>query len=152
MNKKKQRAPKRGKSTPNPITLKNNELRIKYSNVHDLLHHLHTATQYVSGKAAHQLLAYESGTTVKGTALDQLSSADIPDLLGPVAATNIVTGCAGEQDPNTKLGDIPGLDLLGFQRCVQKGVLAKGYQPDGIPATASTTLDDVISAIEGCSK
>jgi len=143
----------RAKAKRNPITLNKNELRIKFSNLPDLQHHLNTVSHIVSSKAAHQLLAYESGATVKNKLIDQLSSQDIPDLLGPFAANEIVTGCAqGEQDPSTKLGDIPGLDLLGFQRCVQQGIIAKGYKPGSIPATASTTLSAVMSAIQGCSK
>jgi hypothetical protein len=154
MNTKKQPARKSGKSrVPNPITLRKNELRIKYSNVNDLLHHLNTATQYVSSKATQHLMAYEAGSDVRGTALDQLSLDGIPDLLGPEAANTIVTGCAkGEQDPSTKLGDIQGLDLLGFQTCVQKGIIGRGYQPGPIPASTSTTLGTVMSAIQGCSK
>jgi hypothetical protein len=142
---------KKNGSTSGSTEIRNNELRIKYSDSYDLLHKLHTAAQYVSSKHTHQLLAHEAGKTVKGRAVDLLSSADIPDLLGPGRAYTIVTGCAGEQDPNTKLGDIPGLDLLAFQRCVQKGVISAGYKPGPIPASASNTLDDVITAIEGCS-
>lgn len=132
-------------------TIRKNELRIKYSDSHDLLDKLQNVTQYVSSKHSHQLLAHEAGKLVRGNASDLISTADIPDVLGPARAYTIVTGCAGEQDPNTKLGDIPGLDLLGFQRCVQKGVISAGYKPGPIPASANNTIDDVITAIEGCS-
>ena len=141
---------RRGGSKSSPFTIGNNELRIKYENTHDLLDKLHSVTQTLSRLHTHQLLAHES-KRVKGSPI-HLSSADLPDVLGPVRAFSIVTGCAGEQDPNSKLGNIPGLDLLAFQSCVQQGVISAGYSPDGIPASASSTLDDVITAIEGSSR
>ena len=82
-----------------------------------------------------------------GIALADATAA--PDVLGPIQATSIVTGCAnGEQDTSKKLSEIPGLNTVIFQACVKKGVLNAGYQPGGIPASPDTTLDQVIMAIE----
>lgn len=128
-----------------------NELRIKYSDSHDLLRKIQSLEQFISSKHSHQLLAYETGNPVKGKTSNLITTEGVPNLLGPTRAYTIVTGCAGELDPNTKLSDIPGLDLLVFQRCVQKGVISAGYKPGSIPASPSNTLDDVITSIEGCS-
>jgi hypothetical protein len=82
-------------------------------------------------------------------ALDPSTAA--PDVLGPIQASSIVTGCAfNEQDTSKKLSDIPALNTVIFQACVKKGVLDAGYQPGGIPASPNTTLDQVIQAIEDC--
>jgi hypothetical protein len=70
----------------------------------------------------------------------------IPDVLGSVKASAIVTGCADVTDTTKKLGDI-GLDLLIFQNCVKRGIQSAGFKPTAIPASASNTLDDVINAI-----
>jgi hypothetical protein len=75
-----------------------------------------------------------------------MATAVIPDLLGFVKATSIVTGCAGVTDTTKKLGDT-GIDLLIFQTCVKNGIVSAGFKPTGIPASAGNTLDDVVNEI-----
>lgn len=130
------------------VTVGKSELRIKYDNSHDLLDRLQTIAQHVSRLHSHQLLAAKASVAATRDAIDQLSTADIPSVLGPQKASEIVSGCAGQSDITTKLGDIPGLDLRIFQNCVQQGVLAAGYTPPGIPASSSNTLWDVVVAIQ----
>jgi hypothetical protein len=97
----------------------------------------------VAPAAARRLVVNRS----MGIALADATAA--PDVLGPIQATSIVTGCAGgEQDTSKKLSEIPGLNTVIFQGCVKKGVLNAGFQPGGIPASPDTTLDQVIAAIE----
>jgi hypothetical protein len=133
------------------VTIRKNELRIKYSNSHDLLDKLHRATQSVSRLHTHELLAYKTGASFTGNNLSHLSTSDIADVLGPENAYAIVTQCAGETDLTTKVGDLTGSDPVVFQRCVQQKVLSAGYKPGNIPASSSTTLWDVVQAIQGCS-
>jgi hypothetical protein len=137
--------------TSSPVSLTKNEMRIKYSNSYDLLDKLQSLSQSVSRLHTHQLIAQQSGAAVAGNALDHLSSDDV-DVLGPERAIAIVTKCANETDLSKKLSDIPGLDPIIFQSCVKTGVIAAGYKPDGVPASPSTTLWDVVQAIQGCSK
>jgi hypothetical protein len=84
--------------------------------------------------------------------LNQVSQPEVPDVLGPERAFKIVTDCAGETDLTKKLGEIPGLDLVIFQSCVQTGIISNGYKPGNIPASPGTTLSDVLQAIQGCTK
>jgi hypothetical protein len=141
----------RGSTKSSAITFGKNELRIKYSDSHDLLDKLFGVTQSVSRLHTHQLrAARESGGTVASNALDHLSTADIPNVLGPSRAYDIVTECAGQTDLTTQIGDIPGLDPRIFQACVQKGVLSAGYKSGGIPASSSNKLWDVVVAIQSC--
>jgi hypothetical protein len=138
-------------SKPGFLSLKPNELRVKFSNSHDLLDKLHGVTQTLSRLHSHQLLAAASARPLPN-ALSQLSAGGTPDLLGPQKAYTIVTGCAGVTDLNTKLGDIPGLDLKIFQTCVRQGIVSAGYKPGVIPASPSNTLWDVVTAIQSCPK
>ena len=139
--------------TSNFLTLRRNELRLRFSDSHDLIDKLHRVTQTLSRLHSHQLLAANSiaGAT-SDDALAQLAASDIPDVLGPQKAYDIVTNCAGETDLTTKLGDIPGLDLRIFQNCVQQGVRSAGYKPGTIPASPTNTLWDVVVAIQGSPK
>jgi hypothetical protein len=134
-----------------PVSLSQNELRIKYSNSYDLLDKLQSLSQSVSRLHTHQLIANESEAPVAGNILDYLSTDDI-DVLGPERAIAIVTTCANDKDLSKKLSDIPGLDPVVFESCVETGVIKAGYKPDKIPASPSTTLWDVVQAIQGCSK
>src|ERR1700719_2800860 len=90
-SKKTKRGPKSGF-----LNIRNKELRIKYSNSHDLLDKLQTVSQSLSRLHSHQLMAQGAGAgaTLVGDALDHLSTSDIPDVLGPERATTIVTECA----------------------------------------------------------
>jgi hypothetical protein len=143
----KKRSAAKSKSTSklNAITLTNNELRIRYENSQDLMNKLFHVTQHVANLHASQPSV--TAGAVRANVLARFSPASIPSALGTVNATAIVIGCAGNNNGNTKLGDIPGLDLRIFQNCVQSGVIAAGFDPGAIPASPSTTLDDVISAI-----
>jgi hypothetical protein len=136
-------------SKPGFLSLRRNELRVKFSSSHDLLDKLHGVTQTLSRLHSHQLLAAAPARNLPN-ALSQLSASGTPDLLGPQKAYTIVTGCAGVTDLTTKLGDIPGLDLQIFQTCVRQGIISDGYTPGTIPASPSNTLWDVVTAVQSC--
>ena len=134
------------------IQLRDSELRIKYSNSHDLLDKLQTAAQSVSRLHAYQSLAEASGGKAKAAVLPRLSQADLTEDLGSQAAIDIVTGCAGDTDLTATLGNIPGLDPVLFQSCVQSKVVAAGYKPASFSTSSSTALWQVAQAIQGSSK
>ncbi len=125
------------------------ELKIQYSNSHDLLEKLFNLTQSVSRLHSHALLA---GGVGLHAAPEDYATATSQDVLGPSAAYDIVTGCAGETDISKKLSDVPGLDPAIFHDCVKTKIEAAGYVPGDIPASPSTTLWEVIVAIQGCPK
>lgn len=134
------------------VTISPKQITIQYSNSHDLLDKLFAVTQSVSRLHSHRLLAEAAGSKITGSTIDYISTADIPDVLGPERAYAIVTTCAGETDLTKKLGDIPGLDPVIFQSCVQSGVIAAGYKPGNVPASPGTMLWEVLQAIQGCTK
>jgi hypothetical protein len=139
-----------GEPTASKVQVTPGEVRIKYSDSHDLLEKLFGLSQSVSRLHTHALLANKPAKQIN--ALDYMSEASIPDVLGPQRAFEIVTNCAGETDLTKKLGEIPGLDPVIFQTCVQSGVIGAGYKPGSIPASSNTTLWEVVQAIQGCTK
>ena len=130
------------------ISLDKNELRIKYSDSHDLLDKLLGATRSISRLHSHQLLSAKPNSTIASNVLTQFSSADAAPDLGPSAAFDIVTTCANRTDLNLQIGEIPGLEPTNFQKCVQDGVEGAKYVPVDFPASSSTTLWAVVQAIQ----
>jgi hypothetical protein len=89
--------------------------------------------------------------------LDNVSKLDsqlktVSHKVDELTAFNIVIRCAGAVDLTKKLGDIPALNPLVFQSCVQAGVRSAGYKPDNFPASPSTTVLDVVNSVQGSSK
>jgi hypothetical protein len=80
-------------------------------------------------------------------------TADDDDVLGTVAARQIVSNCANSDCWNCALNDLK-LDSNVFQSGVFDGVEAAGYliQRTDIPATQSTELYTVVMAIQGAKK
>ena len=154
--KKSTKAIKKSRKTVNTssskVSLNKKQLVIEYADSHDLLDKLLTATQAVSRFHTHAILGADRNATSGPSFIDQVADLDVPDVLGPQKAYDIVTGCAGETDLSKKLSDIPALIPAIFQTCVQQGVIAAGYTPGNVPASPSTTLWDVVQAIQGCGK
>lgn len=144
----KKKATPKPKSSLTSISLTKNELRIPFENSHDLMNKLFHVTQHVANLHASQSLV--AGDAARANVLARFSPADTQQLLGFENASAIVSSCAGNNDGNTALGDIPALDLRVFQNCVQRGIISAHFQPpQAIPASPSNTLDDVIKAIAG---
>jgi hypothetical protein len=131
------------------VTRKSKELRIRFANSHQLLDMLHTEAHSVSLVHSYQLLTKGGGRARTDA---RLSTADIGD--GPTTQTaiDLVTNCAGDTDLSATLGDIPGLDPVIFQSCVQSAATAAGFKPTSIPASSGTKLSDVVQAVVGSPK
>jgi uncharacterized membrane-anchored protein YhcB (DUF1043 family) len=143
---------KKMKKPSSRLSLNKKKLVIEYADSHDLLDKLLTATQAVSRFHTHALLTSDQKQASSASFLNQVADLDVPDVLGPQRAYDIVTGCAGETDLSKKLSEIPALIPAIFQTCVQEGVTDAGYVPGNVPAAASTTLWEVVQAIQGCGK
>jgi len=143
---------KTAKKTSSRVSLNKKQLVIEYADSHDLLDKLLTATQAVSRFQTHAILTTNQKKASRPSFIDQVADLDVPDVLGPQRAYDIVTYCAGDTDLSKKLSEIPGLIPAIFQTCVQQGVSNAGYLPGNVPATPSTTLWEVVQAIQGCGK
>ena len=141
---KKQRGPK-----PASVIRKSNELRIRFANSHQLLDKLHTEAHSISLLHSYNLLTKGRG---KLQAAARPLTAEVGD--GPTTQTaiDLVTNCAGDTDLTATLGDIPGLDPVVFQSCVQSAAVSAGFKPTSIPASSSTTLSAVVQAVVGSPK
>jgi hypothetical protein len=118
------------------VTRKSNELRIRFTNSHQLLDKLHTEAHSISLLHSYHLLTKTAGTA---RAVARRSLAEIGD--GPTTQTAI--------DLSATLGSIPGLDPVIFQSCVQSAATAAGFHPVSIPASTSTSLAMVVQAVVG---
>jgi hypothetical protein len=139
-------AKRKDSSLSDAIRLSKNELRIRFTDSHDLQNKLFHVTQHVANLHSSQALV--AGAAARQDVLTRFSAEAPTSVLGQERASAIVAGCVGPQVlTTTALGDIPGLDLLAFQGCVREAVLSAGFTPGVIPASPDNTIGDVIQAI-----
>jgi hypothetical protein len=156
----KKKAARRAKAPSRPprssiassIKLGKGQLRIKYSDSHDLMDKLLSVTHSVSRMHTRNiLLPGVAGAKIRGGTLDSISFND-PPTLGIAKALEIVSSCAGgEEDMTKKVGDVS--TPIVFSNCVGSGVDSEGYKPpDYIPESPDTILLQVVEAIQDSPK
>jgi hypothetical protein len=138
---KKKRGPK-----PATVTRRSNELRIRFSNSHQLQDKLNTELHSIGLLHSFKLLT--QSRRAAGVA-PRVAPAEIGD--GPTTQTaiDLVVECAGDSDLSATLGNIPALDPVVFQSCVQSAATKAGFSPTRIPASSSTSLSQVVQAVVG---